>query len=107
MKELTEATFGKEVLKSKRPVFVMFYHPQCGPCQLMHPVYSKAAVKFSKKAKFTQINVDKGMKTANKYQIKATPTILVFKNGIDDAEIEGFADEPTLNGFFTQIIGSP
>jgi thioredoxin 1 len=40
---LTDANFDAEVLKSSTPVFVDFWAPWCGPCQMMGPFVEELA----------------------------------------------------------------
>ncbi len=39
----TDANFKAEVLESQVPVFVDFWAPWCGPCQMMGPIVEELA----------------------------------------------------------------
>jgi len=43
--------FGKEVLKSKLPVFVDFWASWCEPCQMMSPIISELAKEYNNEIK--------------------------------------------------------
>lgn len=79
---LTDANFESEVLKSNVPVFVDFWAPWCGPCQMMGPMVEELAAEYdAARVKIGKLNVDDNQATAGKYQVLSIPTFLVFKNG--------------------------
>ena len=78
----TDANFNDEVIKSSVPVFVDFWAPWCGPCQMMGPIVEELAVEFEGKAiKIGKCNVDENNNVAGQYNVMSIPTFLVFKNG--------------------------
>jgi len=66
--KITDENFQEEVLNSKVPVILEFSSNMCPPCLTMVP---------------TLINTsdDNTKKTSEEYNINATPTIMVFKDG--------------------------
>ena len=82
MLNITDANFSEEVLKSTVPVFVDFWAPWCGPCQMMGPIVEELGSEYSAdKIKIVKIDVDQNQEVAGKYQVMSIPTFLVFKNG--------------------------
>jgi thioredoxin 1 len=78
----TNDNFEAEVLQSNVPVFVDFWAPWCGPCQMMGPIVEELAKDFEGKGvKIGKCNVDESNEVASKYNIMSIPTFLVFKNG--------------------------
>ena len=45
----TDANFNDEVIKSDKPVFVDFWAPWCGPCQMMGPLVDELATELEGK----------------------------------------------------------
>ena len=91
---LTDANFEAEVNKSDIPVFVDFWAPWCGPCQMMGPVVEQLSQEFVGKAKVGKLNVDENNLIAGKYRVMSIPTFLVFKGGeVVDQTIGGAPKE--------------
>ena len=79
--EITDDTFGSDVLNSKIPVVVDFWAPWCGPCRMMAPVMEKLAEEYHGKIKLCKLNLDENQQTAASYQTQSIPLLLFFKNG--------------------------
>lgn len=79
--ELGDAEFKREVLESKQPVLVDFTATWCPPCRVIAPVLDALASEYKGRMKFAKLNVDDHQRTAEEYGIRATPTLLVFKEG--------------------------
>lgn len=92
---ITDANFAAEVLKSKVPVFVDFWAPWCGPCQMMGPIVEELSTEYgADKVKIVKVDVDQNQEVAGKYQVMSIPTFLVFKNGeVADKLIGGVQKE--------------
>lgn len=93
--EFTDSNFDQEVLKSDKPVFVDFWAPWCGPCQMMGPVVDQLAEEV-KGAKVGKVNVDENPATAQKYGIMSIPTMKIFKNGQVVKEFVGMQGKDAL-----------
>ena len=78
---LTDATFDQDVLKSDVPVLVDFWAEWCGPCKTIGPAIDAIATDYAGRVKVGKLNVDDNRPTAERYQIRSIPTLLVFKNG--------------------------
>ena len=80
--EFKDDNFEEEVIKSSVPVFVDFWAPWCGPCQMMGPIVDEiASASDSSKVKVGKVNVDENQGTAGKYGVMSIPTFLMFKDG--------------------------
>jgi thioredoxin 1 len=78
----TDQNFDEEVLKSPAPVFVDFWAPWCGPCQMMGPIIASISKEMeSKNIKIGKLNVDENQEKASEYNVMSIPTFLIFKNG--------------------------
>ena len=74
--------FNDEVLKSDKPVFVDFWAPWCGPCQMMGPIVDELAEEYKdKEIKIGKCNVDESQDIASQFGIMSIPAFMVFKGG--------------------------
>jgi thioredoxin 1 len=106
IKEIGENAFQFEVLESETLVLVDFWAPWCGPCQIMTPVLNAVAQKMEDSLKVVKINTDENLMTAQRYQILAIPSLLVFKNGEEVERIVGFKPQDQLEAQLQKYLVS-
>lgn len=54
---------------------------RCGPCQLMVPILNEVSETLKDKIAVVKIDTEKYPSLANKYQVEALPTFILFKDG--------------------------
>jgi thioredoxin 1 len=81
VRELTDETFAGEVGRSALPVLVDFTATWCGPCQRLAPLVAEVADEFEGQIVVAKIDVDENPATAQRYGVRAMPTLLVFVDG--------------------------
>lgn len=77
---LTEKNFRTEVLKSDRPVLVVFAAPWCGQAQFIHKSLGELSREMPD-VKVCAVNSDEENILSQKFEIVNIPTFIVFKNG--------------------------
>lgn len=77
----TSENFPTEVLASAQPVLVDFWAPWCGPCKMIAPVLDELATEYADKARIVKVNIDDHQDLAGQYNVRAIPTLLLFKSG--------------------------
>lgn len=81
IKEVTDANFEAEVLKSAVPTLVDFWAVWCGPCKQIAPMVDALADDYQGRVKVAKLDVDHNQIMAQQYGVKSIPTLLIFKDG--------------------------
>ena len=104
IQHVTEATFEPNVLKSDVPVLVDYWAEWCGPCKALAPLLEDLAKDYGGKLKIAKVNVDENQQLARKYNSKAIPTLMLFKDGNVQASKLGMMSKPQLTAFLDSNI---
>ena len=78
---VNDVNFEAEVLKSSVPVLVDFSATWCQPCRAIAPLVDQLAGEFEGRVKVTAVDIDESPATAQKFQIRGVPTLLMIKDG--------------------------
>ena len=91
-----ESSFDREVTQSDKPVIVDFWAEWCGPCKMIAPVLDEIAREKAGAVKVAKVNVDENQSLSFKYNIRAIPALLFFKNGQLRDQVTGVASKKDL-----------
>lgn len=64
-----------------------FYADWCGPCKTQDPILEEIEADRNGSVEFEKIDVDEDQETANEYQVRSIPTLVVEN---DDGVVERF-----------------
>ena len=78
---LNESNFDRELTQDDKPMIVDFWAEWCGPCKMIAPMLDEIAREKAGAIKVAKVNVDDNQSLSFKYNIRAIPALLFFKNG--------------------------
>lgn len=104
IQHVTDASFDPDVLKADVPVLVDYWAEWCGPCRAIAPVLAEVAKDYEGRLKVTKMNVDENPEVPRKYNIRAIPTLMLFKNGNLEATKMGAMSKSQLTAFLDSNI---
>ena len=93
---LNENNFDNEVIRGAGPVLVDFWAEWCGPCKMIAPIMDEIAREKSGSLKVAKVNVDENQSLSARYNIRAIPTLLLFKDGQVRDQVTGMTSKKNL-----------
>jgi thioredoxin 1 len=78
---LTDASFAAAVLQHAGLVVVDVWAEWCTPCRALVPILDKLAVQYEGRVRVMQLDADANIETVSRFDVRALPTVLVFRNG--------------------------
>jgi thioredoxin 2 len=94
--ELGEAQFETFVSRTELPVLADFWAPWCGPCRAMAPHFERAARQLKDRVRLVKVNTEEAPGLATRYGIRAIPTLVLFRNGVEAKRTSGALDTGAL-----------
>ena len=94
---ISDASFERVTADSTVPVVVDFYADWCGPCKIMAPILDQFAHDRQGEVLVTKLDTDRNQATAQRFGIRAIPTLLVFRRGREVARHTGVIPRQQLD----------
>jgi len=85
--DLTDENFKSNI--EKGITLVDFWAQWCAPCFMITPIIEEIAQEYKDKIKVGKLNVDSNQITAADLGIVSIPTLMLFKEGREEARIVG------------------
>ena len=93
---LNESNFDRELTQDEKPLVVDFWAEWCGPCKMIAPLLDEVAREKAGSVKIGKVNVDENQSLSSKYNIRAIPALLFFKNGQLKDQVIGVTSKKDL-----------
>jgi thioredoxin 2 len=100
-------TFAEVVEQAEIPVVVDLWAPWCGPCRAVSPALENLARDRAGRIKLVKVNVDDSPATAERFDVRGIPTLLLVHKGNVIARQVGAAPEPTLRHWLDNSLPPP
>ncbi len=86
--------FDSLIADNKR-VLVDFWANWCGPCRMLAPVLEEVA-KEDEDIVIAKVNVDEEAEFASRFSILSIPTLIYFKDGLQEQRLVGLRDKTEI-----------
>jgi thioredoxin 2 len=85
----SDLAFDALTARSSLPVLVDFWAPWCGPCKMVAPEFAKVARETAGQFVVSKVNTEELPNLSARFRVRAIPTMIVFKNGLEVARQAG------------------
>jgi len=96
VRKVNDRDFDRAVLQSDRPVRVDFWAGWCAPCRALAPRMEAVAARRDGDARVVKIDVDQNPLVAQRYGVRAIPTLILFNHGREVERLLGAVSEAEI-----------
>ena len=93
--------------KEDKLVFMDVYADWCGPCRMMAPEFSKAALTMQGAARFAKINTEDHQKVSAAFGIRGIPLLILFDKHREAARLPGARPAAEIESCVRSKSGAP
>jgi thioredoxin 1 len=101
---VSDDSFQADVIQSDVPVLVDFWAEWCSPCKMIAPILEEMAPDYEGRLNIAKVDVDANPKVPQQYGIRSIPTLILFKNGVVEAQQVGAVSKKQLIEFLEQNL---
>ena len=96
--------FAEVAERAPVPVLVDLWATWCGPCRMVSPALERLATERAGKLKLVKVDVDKAPRLSQRFEVRAVPTLMVWRGGELLARQPGAAPEPALRSWLDEAL---
>ena len=98
--------FAEVAEQAPVPVLVDLWATWCGPCRMVSPALERIATERAGELKLVKVDVDTAPRLSQRFEVRAVPTLMVWRGGELLARQPGAAPEPALRSWLDQALKS-
>ena len=103
--EINDRNFHETTLASPVPVLVDFTAVWCAPCRVIAPHVAEVATKYEGRLQVGKYDVDGETEMAARYNVRAFPTLLLFKGGEVVGQLVGAVPRARIEALVEAALG--
>jgi thioredoxin 1 len=89
IRDVTDESFEREVLRSETPVLVDFWGDHCPACRQISPILRELAQETAGALKIVKMHAAENVATSSRFGIRSMPTVLLFAQGSVRGQLVG------------------
>jgi thioredoxin 2 len=97
-------TFAEIAEAATVPVLVDLWAPWCAPCRIVTPALERLARDLAGRIKLVKVNLDEAPRLAQRFNVRAVPTLLILRKGEMAAQQAGALLPPALRTWVEQAL---
>jgi thioredoxin 1 len=105
VREVTDASFGEEVLQAGGATIVDFWAPWCKPCEAIAPILEALAADHG--LGLVRLNIDEHLGVPSRYGVLSLPTVMLFDAGEARATVVGARPRSHFERAFADWLREP
>ncbi|HET6259794.1 MAG TPA: thioredoxin [Pseudonocardia sp.] len=96
--------FSEVAERSPIPVVVDLWATWCGPCRMVSPALEQLAIERAGDIKLVKVEIDAAPRLAQRFEVRAVPTLLVMRDSEVIARQPGAAPVAALRRWLDQAL---
>lgn len=98
IKHIDLEEFNKLVIEEKKTVLVDFFATWCGPCKMLSPILEQV-YNEENDVEICKVDVDENYELSKTYGVMSVPTLILFKNGLENKRAIGLKNKDFILDF--------
>lgn len=103
VKDITSNRLQDELFQQDTPILVEFGAGWCPPCRALEPILEKVSQQ-RKDIDIIKIDVDEEQEFSSTQKIQSIPTMIIYKEGHEQARLIGAHPEHRIHSFIDNYI---